>query len=191
MIYPKARGRDGLFFASQWEHDRHLRKLSTISFIEGALMTADGQVESHADGQVPPGRSTVDMFTMVVLRRRFEAIIGDMVNALFKSGRSGVLNTAKDFTCGITDDRLQTVSTAVGGLPVHAGALDLIPRAVREKFGDDLHPGDCFANNSGYHGNTHCGDFTLCAPIFFNGRVAFFAMARAHLADIGFPTPTT
>jgi N-methylhydantoinase B len=155
-------------------------------------MTADGQVEPHADGQVPSGgRPAVDMFTMVVLRRRFEAIIGDMVNALFKSGRSGVLNTAKDFTCGITDDRLQTVSTAVGGLPVHAGALDLIPRAVREKFGDDLHPGDCFANNSGYHGNTHCGDFTLCAPIFFKGRVVFFAMARAHLADIGFPTPTT
>ena len=62
---------------------------------------------------------------------------------------------------------------------------------MREKFGNDLHPGDCFANNSGYHGNTHCGDFTLCAPIFFKGRVVFFAMARAHLADIGFPTPTT
>jgi len=36
----------------------------------------------------------VDNFLMIVLRRRFEAIIRDMVNALFKSGRSGVLNTA-------------------------------------------------------------------------------------------------
>jgi N-methylhydantoinase B len=132
----------------------------------------------------------IDMFTMIVLRRRFEALIGEMVNALFKSGRSGVLNTAKDFTCSITDSKLQTVSAAVG-LPVHASAIDLIPRAVMEKFGADIHPGDCFANNSGYHGNTHCGDFTLCAPVFFGGRLAFFAIARAHLADMGFPTPTT
>ncbi len=132
----------------------------------------------------------VDMFTMVVLRRRFEAIIGDMVNALFKSGRSGVLNTAKDFTCSITDSKLQTVSAAVG-LPVHASAIDLIPRAVVEKYGDDIHPGDCFANNSAYHGNTHCGDFTLSAPVFFEGRLVFHTIARAHLADMGFPTPTT
>jgi N-methylhydantoinase B len=132
----------------------------------------------------------IDMFTMVVLRRRFEAIIGDMVNALFKSGRSGVLNTAKDFTCSITDSKLQTVSAAVG-LPVHASAIDLIPRAVLEKFGDNVRPGDCFANNSGYHGNTHCGDFTLCAPVFFDGKLVFYTIARAHLADMGFPTPTT
>ncbi|WP_216851082.1 hydantoinase B/oxoprolinase family protein [Acidisphaera sp. L21] len=137
---------------------------------------------------VEPG--AVDMFTMVVLRRRFEAIIGDMVNALFKSGRSGVLNTAKDFTCSITDSKLQNVSAAVG-LPVHAGAIDLIPRAVIDKFGEDIEPGDCFANNSAYHGNTHCGDFTLCAPVFFEGKLIFYTIARAHLADMGFPTPTT
>jgi N-methylhydantoinase B len=133
----------------------------------------------------------VDMFTMVVLRRRIEAIIGDMVNALFKSGRSGVLNTAKDFTCSLTDAKLRTLSTAVGGLPLHAAAIELIPRAVRAKFGDNIHPGDCFVNNSGYHGNTHCADFTLCVPVFFNGKVVFYSIARAHLADIGFPTPTT
>jgi len=134
--------------------------------------------------------TSVDMFTMVILRRKFEALIGDMVNALFKSGRSGVLNTAMDFTCGLTDSKLQTISTAVG-LPVHASAIDLIPRAVIRKFGDEVRPGDCFANNSGYHGNTHCGDFTLCVPIFFQGKLIFYAIARAHLADIGFPTPTT
>jgi N-methylhydantoinase B len=153
----------------------------------------DKYVASAASGpsKDASGGPDIDMFTMVVLRRRFEAIIGDMVNALFKSGRSGVLNTAKDFTCSITDSKLQTVSAAVGGLPVHAGAIDLIPRAIVEKFGSDLAPGDCFANNSSYHGNTHCGDFTLCAPVFYDGKVIFYAIARAHLADMGFPTPTT
>ncbi len=132
----------------------------------------------------------VDMFTMVVLRRRFEAVIREMVNALFRSGRSGVLNTAMDFSCCITDARHQAISTALG-LPIHVAAIDLISRAVETKFGTDIHPGDCFANNSAYHGNTHCGDFTLSVPIFVDGQLVFHAIARAHLGDMGFPTPTT
>ncbi|MGG6898854.1 hydantoinase B/oxoprolinase family protein [Rhizobium sp. BR 315] len=136
------------------------------------------------------GETNLDMFTMVVLRRRIEAVIRDMINTLFRTGRSGVLNTAMDFSCSVTDSDFQTVSTALG-LPVHVGAIDLISKAVATKFGNDIHPGDCFANNSGYHGNTHCGDFTLCAPVFFEGEVIFYAIARAHLGDIGFPTPTT
>lgn len=137
---------------------------------------------------MPP--KTIDMFTMVVLRRRFEAAIREMVNALFRSGRSGVLNTAMDFSCCITDANHQAISTALG-LPIHVAAIDLISHAVERKFGADVHPGDCFANNSAYHGNTHCGDFTLCAPIFVNGQLVFYAIARAHLGDMGFPTPTT
>lgn len=132
----------------------------------------------------------IDPFLRVVLRRRFEAIIREMVNALFKSGRSGVINTAMDFSCSLTDAKLQSISVA-HGLPVHVGAIDLIPRAVIDKFGDDQRPGDCFANNSAYHGNTHCADFTLCAPVFFDGKIAFYTIARAHLGDMGFPTPTT
>jgi len=131
-----------------------------------------------------------DPFLMVVLRRRFESIIREMVNALFKSGRSGVLNTAMDFSCSLTDARFQSVSVALG-LPVHVGAIDLIPRAVSEKYRNNIHEGDCFANNYAYLGNSHCGDFTLCAPVFFGGKLRFYAIARAHLADMGFPTPTT
>ncbi len=134
--------------------------------------------------------ATIDMFTMVVLRRRFEAVIREMVNALVRSGRSGVLNTAMDFSCCITDANHQAISTALG-LPIHVAAIDLISRAVEGKFGAAIAPGDCFANNSAYHGNTHCGDFTLCAPIFVDGQLVFHAIARAHLGDMGFPTPTT
>jgi len=137
-----------------------------------------------------PTSPGVDRFTMVVLRRRFEAIIREMVNALFKSGRSGVLNTAMDFSCSLTDAQFQSVSVALG-LPVHVGAIDLIPRTVAAKHADTMAPGDCFANNSAYLGNTHCADFTLCAPVFFEGKIVFYTIARAHLGDMGFPVPTT
>ena len=134
--------------------------------------------------------SEIDLFTMIVLRRRFEAIIREMIQALFRSGRSGALNTAMDFSCSLTDADFQSVSVALG-LPVHVGAIDLIPRAVAAKFGTDIRPGDCFVNNSSYHGNTHCADFTLCVPVFLDGELVFYTMARAHLGDMGFPTPTT
>lgn len=132
----------------------------------------------------------IDNFMMIVLRRRFEAIIREMVHALFKSGRSGVLNTAMDFSCSLTDSKFQSISAAIG-LPVHTGAIDLIPRFVAQRYGGSMLEGDCFANNDGYLGNTHCADFTLCVPVFFGGKPRFYTIARAHFADMGFPTPTT
>ena len=132
----------------------------------------------------------MDLFTMVILKRRMEAIISEMVNTLFRSGRSGVLNTGMDFSCSLTDNKLQSVSVELG-LPVHVGSIHLIPKAVVEKYGEDIRPGDCFVNNSGYHGNTHCGDVTFCAPVFYQDELCFFTITRAHFADIGFPTPTT
>lgn len=132
----------------------------------------------------------VDKFLMLVLRRRFEAIIREMTYALFKSGRSGVLNTAMDFSCSLTDAKFQTISVALG-IGTHVGSIELMSKAVADKHGDSVRAGDCFANNDGYMGNTHCGDFTLCAPVFFGGKVRFYTIARAHFADIGFPIPTT
>jgi N-methylhydantoinase B len=138
----------------------------------------------------PPASTNLDMFTMVVLRRRVEAIIREMTNALFRSGRSGVLNTAMDFSCSLTDAQFRSISVALG-LPVHVGAIHLIPAAIVAKFGDNIAPGDCFVNNSGYLGNTHCADFTLCSPVFHKGKLVFFSVARAHFGDMGFPSPTT
>jgi N-methylhydantoinase B len=136
---------------------------------------------------IEPGREppTVDPFTMVILRRRFEAVSQEMVNALYRSGRSGIINTAKDFSCSVTDHKLEAISTAVG-LPMHVGAIELAPAAVLANFRRaDLQPGDCFASNSSYHGNTHSADFTLSAPVFVDGELAFFSIARAHFADMG------
>ena len=50
-------------------------------------------------------KARIDPFLLVILKRRVEAIITEMVNALLKSGRSGVLNTAMDFSCSLTDNK--------------------------------------------------------------------------------------
>jgi len=112
-----------------------------------------------------------------------------MANTLMRSGRSTVLNTAKDFGCAITDEQCRVVSMAEG-LPIQLSAVHLIPKAVKELFKDDIQPGDIFLNNSPYYGNIHHADYTVCAPVFYGGELQFFVMNRAHQADTGAPIPT-
>jgi N-methylhydantoinase B len=77
------------------------------------------------------------------------------------------------------------------GLPIHLGAINLIPRAIINLFKDDIQPGDVFLNNSPYYGNTHHADFMICSPVFHQGKLEFYVINRAHQADTGAPIPTT
>ncbi|GIK82876.1 MAG: hydantoin utilization protein B [Alphaproteobacteria bacterium] len=133
----------------------------------------------------------VDLLTMVVLQNGVKTAGADMTETLVRSARSGVLNTAYDFSCTFVTRDFSTVSTTGGGLPFHLNSIDLVPRALAAKFGEDMAEGDVFACNSSYMGNTHCADLTLVSPVFAGGLMVGYACARAHLADIGFPTPTT
>lgn len=131
----------------------------------------------------------LEPFLMSILSGRFLAITKEMSNTLMRSGRSTVLNTAKDFSCAITDRKCRTVVVAEG-LPIQLAAIHLIPEAVRSLFEDDIRPGDVFMNNSPFYGNIHHADVTVCAPVFYKGELQFFVMNRAHQADTGAPLPT-
>ncbi|MBK8084550.1 MAG: hydantoinase B/oxoprolinase family protein [Devosia sp.] len=133
----------------------------------------------------------IDLLTMTVLLRSIESTSLDMSNALLKTGRAGLINTAFDFSCTFVDRDFRTVNTSVAGLPLHLNSIDLIPRSIAKKFGDGISAGDCFASNSAYLGNTHCGDLTLVAPVIIEGTLVGYSLARAHLSDMGFATPTT
>lgn len=132
----------------------------------------------------------VEPFLMSILSRRFIAVTKEMSNILLRSGRFTVLNTAKDFSCAITDKRSRIISLGEG-LPIHLAATHLIPQAVTELFGEDINPGDVFLNNSPYYGNTHHADYTMSAPVFSEEALRFFVINRAHHADTGAPIPTT
>jgi N-methylhydantoinase B len=131
----------------------------------------------------------IEPFLMSILSGRFNAITKEMANTLMRSGRSTVLNTAKDFGCAITDQKCRAVSVAEG-LPIQLAAIHMIPEAVKNLFEDDIRPGDIFLNNSPYYGNIHHADFTVCAPVFYMDELQFFVMNRAHQADTGAPIPT-
>ena len=128
---------------------------------------------------------------LAVLNSRFEGVASKMSNTLFRTGRSGVLNRARDFSCCIVtaSGDLLTVSES---LPIHVlSGPDMMARSMME-FHPDLTKGDAYINNSPYHGCSHAADQTILIPILDdNGRHRFTVLAKAHQADIGNSVPTT
>jgi len=131
----------------------------------------------------------IEPYEMTILSQKFESITQEMTQSLLRSARSGVINAARDFSSGITTYESETVMMDEG-LPVHLANLHLHPQYVMEKF-DDISEGDLFLDNSPYAGATHHADYTLLAPVFYEGEPMFWSINRAHQADVGAPEPTT
>lgn len=128
---------------------------------------------------------------MAVMSNRFNAVVGSMMNTIFRSGRSGVLNSAHDFSCCILSGGHELVMGAES-LPIHMmSGPDLIARAIFA-----AHPvvqrGDAFLHNSPYNGNSHAADHAMMVPVIDEGGVhRFSVLAKAHQADCGNSQPTT
>ena len=114
-----------------------------------------------------------------------------MGNTLLRTGRSGVLNRAKDFSCCIVTRDCELLH-AEESLPIHVlSGPDLMAKAMHE-FHPVLKRGDVFMHNSPYHGNSHPADHTLLMPVIDKKGVHHFTLlAKAHQADIGNSIPTT
>jgi N-methylhydantoinase B len=133
----------------------------------------------------------IDGAEMAILINRFEGIARKMTNTLYRTGRSGVLNRARDFSCCIVTADCEMLATA-DSLPIHVlVGPDLMAKAMKE-FHPDLKPGDAFLHNSPYHGNSHAADHTILIPVFDEAGVhRYTVLTKAHQADCGNALPTT
>ena len=136
-------------------------------------------------------RATLDGAKLSILANRFGGVCRKMGNTLLRTGRSGVLNRAKDFSCCIVTAAGELL-TAEESLPIHVlSGPDLMARWMKE-IHPDLKRGDVFLHNSPYHGNSHPADHTLLMPVIDEaGAHRFTVVAKAHQADIGNSVPTT
>jgi N-methylhydantoinase B len=136
-----------------------------------------------------PTRRELDPTLMAVLAHRFEAIVREMTNTLFRTGRSSIINMARDFSCSIitAEDEL---FAAAEGLQVHVLGAGLQTRSMRELH-PDLREGDAYLHNDPILGNTHTADHTILVPVFVDGEHLFTASAKAHQADCGNAEPST
>ncbi len=131
----------------------------------------------------------LDPVLLAVMANRLDAICREMTNTLLRSGRSAVLNMARDFSCAIVTSDQELLSSAEG-LPVHVIGMEFLCEAMAE-IHPDLREGDAFLHNDPYLGNTHSADHAILVPVFHEGEHVFTACAKAHQADCGNSLPTT
>ena len=132
-----------------------------------------------------------DSVRMAILSSRMDSIARKMQNTLFRTARSGVLNTAHDFSCVVLTADCRLLSAAES-LPIHIMiGPDMMCAAVKRHH-PELKCGDAVLHNSPYEGNSHAADHCLLAPVLDDaGTLRFWVFTKAHQADCGNAKPTT
>ncbi len=125
-----------------------------------------------------------DPITLAVVEHRLESIAQEMTEAMLRTAMSQILNSSRDFSTAILDGDCQLVAQGEG-IPVHISALPVAGAAVRDYFGEDIYEGDLFILNDPYFGGSHLPDITIIRPIFYEGRLLFYGVNRAHHSDVG------
>ena len=107
-----------------------------------------------------------------------------MAQTLMMTSRSGIFAEARDFVTGICDAKGRLVAQS-RYFPGFACALPYLFPAVLAKFEGQLEEGDVIVVNDPYQGNSHLPDMNILKPVFAEGRLAFWAVCKGHMADIG------
>jgi N-methylhydantoinase B len=132
-----------------------------------------------------------DPITLEVLREAFVSIVREMRVTLVRTAYSSILYEGEDFSCVLMDGHAQIVAMSKGqDHPLHIVPISWSMKAVREKFGDDIHPGDIFLHNEPYTGGTHLNDVAMIHPLWApDGELFVFPVVRAHWGDVGGMSP--
>jgi 5-oxoprolinase (ATP-hydrolysing) len=121
---------------------------------------------------------------MRVIGGAFSAIAKEMAGVLFRMSYSSIIRESEDLGAGVFD-REGNVLAESDSTPMFMGAMPKIVKNVIALLGDEIHEGDVILHNDPYLGATHSPDAAIVLPVFFEGELAGFAGASAHLLDIG------
>jgi len=127
-----------------------------------------------------------DPTTVATVWHSMQTICREMRHVIDRTAQNFLISQLHDISVGLWDAKGTTVAVAVGLPPQFLGAGFAV-KALLEKFGDDIAPGDVFLTNDPYHGGhcCHLPDWAFFRPIFYQGELLFFTMARAHQQDTG------
>ena len=130
-----------------------------------------------------------DLFTRQIITDALQAIGDEMFVALQRTSMSPIIYETLDFAVGVTDARGEIIAQG-NGVITFLGTLDAAVRAVLDRFGDDIAPGDCFITNDPYGGGgTHLSDVTLVHPVYADGALLAFVANKAHWTEVGGMAP--
>jgi 5-oxoprolinase (ATP-hydrolysing) len=142
-----------------------------------------------------PGESNTSIETKVnpilleVFSNLFISIAEQMGAVLQNCAYSVNIKERLDFSCALFDAAGRLVANAPH-VPVHLGSMGNAVRAIIERRGRNVRPGDVYALNDPFTGGTHLPDITVVTPLFGPSDFPrFWVASRGHHADVGGITP--
>ncbi|MBN9508329.1 MAG: hydantoinase B/oxoprolinase family protein, partial [Alphaproteobacteria bacterium] len=125
-----------------------------------------------------------DGVTSEIIAGKLLATVDEMAIVLARASMSPVVYEVLDFACGICDAAGDLIAQT-NGITLFTGTFSAQVRFIRARFGDAMAPGDTFVTNDPFEGGTHACDFAVIRPVFSGGAVIAYAIAVAHLLDVG------
>ena len=129
-------------------------------------------------------RNTTDPVTREVIKNALMSVADTMALTVVRTARSAVIKHGMDFSTAIFTSDGQQVAQGLT-LPAHLGSMVPALEGVMNAFGDDVRPGDIFANNDPYEGGSHLPDIFLFKPIFAYDTLIGWSCCIGHQTDIG------
>ncbi len=126
----------------------------------------------------------VDPILVSVIKNRLDVITKEMGQVMLRTTRSPIFSEARDFVTAIYDRYGRNIAQT-SYIPVLVGATPWAIRAFAEAFEDDMQDGDIYILNDPYKGNNHSPDITIAKPVFYEGKLAYWALSKGHHIDIG------
>ena len=115
-------------------------------------------------------------------------VADNMILTVVRTSRSTVVKNNLDFSASVCDGEGRLAAQGLA-LPVHLGATMPALKGCLDYYGEDVHPGDIFANNDPYSGASHLNDIFMFRPVFKDGeRIAFLSIILHH-TDMGGRVP--
>ncbi len=130
-------------------------------------------------------RTTVDAFTVEVIRSSVVSITEEMKTNLMRTAYNQVIYEAEDFTVGLFDAEGNTISIGLG-LPMFIRGLSDAIKAKLAHWGrEGIQPGDILLTNDGYVMGSHLNHMIFTIPVFNDGELVAFSSSMAHWPDVG------
>lgn len=128
----------------------------------------------------------VDAITLEVLQESLISVVQEMRANMIRTAYSSIIYEGEDLSCALLNTSAELVAMSKGrDHPNHIFPLAFSLKAIRERFGGDISPGDVFLHNDPYTGGTHLNDIAMVYPVFLDNEPFLFAVVRAHWADVG------
>jgi len=133
--------------------------------------------------------TTIDPITFEVLKNRLWAINDEQANIAFRTSGTLIVYEVRDMNAAITDRDGRGMYLACFNntlaVTVQAGVKSILANFSR----DFIREGDMFLFNDPWQGSVHYNDFTMVAPVFFQGDIVAWSGVSMHEVDVGGQVP--